>query len=122
MSGDKVALGEAFAALAEPWRPRVVARLNGQEVKVARLEGPFVWHHHADADELFMVWRGSLEMQFRDRVVVMSPGDLIVVPRGVEHQPYAPEETEDVLFEPATTLNTGNVRNERTRETLKRIS
>ena len=109
MSDGKVALGEAFAAVVEPWRPRVIARLNGQELKVVRLLGPFVWHHHADADELFMVWRGTLELEFRDRVVHMGPGDLIVVPRGVEHRPSAAEEVEVLLFEPEGVRNTGNV-------------
>ena len=109
MTGDKVALDEAFSAVAEPWRPQVVARLNGQEVKVARLRGPFVWHHHADAGELFMVWRGILQQEFRDRVARMGPGDLIVVPRGVEHRPCAAEEVEVVLFEPEGVRNTGNV-------------
>jgi len=106
---EKVALGEAFAGVTEHWRPRVVARLNGQDVKVVRFQGPFVWHHHADADEMFLVWRGSFDMEFRDRTVRMQPGDLIVVPRGVEHRPNAAEEVEVVLFEPEGTRNTGNV-------------
>ncbi len=109
MSGDKVALGAAFAALPECWRPDVVARLNGQEVKVVRFAGPFVWHHHVDADELFLVWRGEFDLEFRDRTVHMVPGDLIVVPRGVEHRPHAAAEVEVLLFEPAGVRNTGNV-------------
>ena len=109
MNAGKVSLGEAFAAVSGHWRPRVVARLNGQEVKVVRFSGPFVWHHHEDADELFMVWRGSFEMEFRDRAVPLGPGDLLVVPRGVEHRPRAAEEVQVVLFEPEGTRNTGNV-------------
>lgn len=109
MSVEKLALAEAFAAVTESWRPRVVARLNGQEVKVVRFQGPFVWHHHEDADEMFLVWRGSFDLEFRDRTVRMGPGDLIVVPRGVEHRPNAAEEVEVVLFEPEGLRNTGNV-------------
>jgi mannose-6-phosphate isomerase-like protein (cupin superfamily) len=109
MNATKVALREAFAAVDAHWRPRVVARLNGQDVKVARFRGPFVWHHHADADELFLVWSGSFDMEFRDSVVHMEPGDLLVVPRGVEHRPNAAAEVEVVLFEPEGVRNTGNV-------------
>ena len=107
---QRVSLDEKFGALHEHWSPRVVARLNGQEVKVARLKGEFTWHHHADEDELFLVHRGHLRMEFRDRTVELGPGDLLVVPRGVEHRPVADEDVEVLLFEPAGTLNTGNVR------------
>jgi len=113
MSAGKVSLAGELAAVREHWRPRVVARLNGQEVKVVRFRGPFVWHHHADADEMFLVWRGSFDMEFRDRVVTLSPGELIVVPRGVEHRPSAAEEVEVVLFEPQGLRNTGNVEHAR---------
>jgi mannose-6-phosphate isomerase-like protein (cupin superfamily) len=109
MTAAKVALPEAFAAVTEHWRPRIVARLNGQDVKVARFQGPFVWHHHDDADELFLVWRGSFDMEFRDAVVHLEPGDLLVVPRGVEHRPNAAAEVEVLLFEPEGVRNTGNV-------------
>ena len=106
---DKVNLAEGFAKLSEPWRPRVAARLNGQEVKLVKLEGPFVWHHHEAEDELFLVLRGRLRMEFRDRVVDLEPGELIVVPQGVEHRPVAEAGTEVLIFEPAGVLNTGNV-------------
>lgn len=107
---DRIALDEKFAAIAESWRPHVVADLNGQQVRLARLRGAFVWHHHADEDELFLVHRGRLRLEFRDRVVELGPGELLVVPRGVEHRPVAPEgeDCEVVLFEPADTRNTGN--------------
>ena len=105
----KLAIDAAFAGVTEPWRPRVVATLNGQEVKLARLSGRFVWHHHEHEDELFLVWRGRLVMEFRDRSVELEPGDLIVVPRGVEHRPVALEDAEVLLFEPAGVRNTGNV-------------
>jgi mannose-6-phosphate isomerase-like protein (cupin superfamily) len=99
----------------------VVGELNGQHVKLVRLLGAFVWHHHDDEDELFLVHRGRLRMEFRDRVVELSPGEFLIVPRGVEHRPVADEEVEVMLFEPATTLNTGNLRNERTVEVLERL-
>ena len=103
-----------FAMLTERWSPHIVAELNGQQVKVVRLLGEFIWHHHEHEDELFLVHRGQLRMEFRDRTVELGPGEFIVVPRGVEHRPVAPEEVEVVLFEPASTLNTGTVVNERT--------
>ena len=106
---DKVDLAAAFARITEHWRPRVVAELNGQEVKLAKFRGEFVWHHHADADELFLVVRGACRVEFRDRAVALSPGELLVVPRGVEHRTVADEETEVLIFEPAGTRNTGNV-------------
>ncbi len=106
---DKVNLAERFAEVTEYWRPRVAAELNGQEVKLARLRGEFVWHHHAGEDELFLVVKGRLRIEFRDRAVELGPGELLVVPRGVEHRPVADEEVELLLFEPAATRNTGNV-------------
>jgi mannose-6-phosphate isomerase-like protein (cupin superfamily) len=116
-----VNLAERLSRIPEPWSPRIVAELNGQEVKLVKVHGTFVWHHHANEDELFLVVRGRLRMDFRDREVWLEPGELIVVPRGVEHRPHADEETEILLFEPAATLNTGNVRNERTVDAPQRI-
>jgi mannose-6-phosphate isomerase-like protein (cupin superfamily) len=121
MAPDKVNLDAAFAAFTERWSPRIVGELNGQMVKLAKLEGEFVWHHHEVEDELFYVVRGRLEMRFRDRTVTVEPGEMVIVPRGVEHLPVAPEETWILLFEPASTLNTGNLRNERTVERLERL-
>ena len=106
---EKVNLAEGFARIQDHWRPRVAARLNGQEVKLVKVQGPFVWHRHEAEDELFLVLRGCLRMEFRDRAVELRPGELIVVPRGVEHRPVADQETEVLLFEPAGVLNTGNV-------------
>lgn len=106
---DKVNLAATFARITEHWRPRIVAELNGQEVKLTKLKGEFVWHHHPDADELFLVVRGVCRVEFRDRTVVLEPGDLLVVPRAVEHRTVAPEEAEVLIFEPAGTRNTGNV-------------
>ena len=118
---DKVSLAEKFAAFTERWSPKVVGELNGQHVRLAKLQGAFVWHHHEHEDELFLVHRGRLRMEFRDRVVELSPGEFLIVPRGVEHRPVADEEAEVLLFEPAATLNTGNLRNERTVERLDRL-
>jgi mannose-6-phosphate isomerase-like protein (cupin superfamily) len=106
---DPVNIHDVLANVAEYWRPVVVARLNGQEVKLAKFDGPFVWHHHEGEDELFLVLKGSFRMEFRDRVVALSAGDLLVVPRGVEHRPVADEPVEVLLFEPAGVRNTGNV-------------
>lgn len=102
-------IASELAEVAEPWRPRVVARLNGQEVKVVRLLGEFPWHLHEDIEELFLVWRGRLRLEFRDRVLTLNPGEMAVVPRGVEHRPVAPSEVEILLFEPTGVRNTGNV-------------
>jgi mannose-6-phosphate isomerase-like protein (cupin superfamily) len=118
---EKVNLAEKLARFEERWSPRVVADLNGQQVKVVKLEGEFVWHHHANEDELFLVLRGRLAMHLCDRTVELGPGELLVVPRGVEHKPVALEETHVLLFEPASTLNTGNVRDARTVDRPERV-
>jgi len=117
----KVNLAEKLAQLREPWQPRIVADLNGQQVKVVKLSGSFVWHHHEAEDEMFLVVRGTFRMELRDRTIELAPGELLVVPRGVEHRPVADGEAEVLLFEPAGTLNTGNVRSERTVERPERI-
>ena len=120
-----VSVAEKFAAVSDHWNPRIAAELNGQYVKLVKFKGDFVWHHHENEDELFWVTAGRIEMGLRDaageRWVPVEAGELIVIPRGVEHCPRAREEAQVVLFEPATTLNTGNVQNERTRERLERI-
>lgn len=111
---DPVNLQQAFATFAEHWSPRIAADLNGQQVKLVKFKGAFDWHHHEHEDELFLVHKGSFVMEFRDRRVTLREGELLVVPRGMEHRPVADEEVEVILFEPATTLNTGNVCSERT--------
>ena len=111
---EKVNVSEKLALFSDYWNPRIVADLNGQQVKVVKLKGPFVWHQHAGEDELFLVVRGRLRMEFRDRAVELGEGELIVVPRGVEHRPVAEAEVAVLLFEPASTVNTGDIRNERT--------
>lgn len=106
---EAINLEARLARLGEYWSPEVVAALNGQEVKLARLRGEFVWHRHQAADELFLVLRGELRLQFRDRELRLRPGELLVVPRGVEHRPVAEEEVQVLLFEPAGTRKTGDV-------------
>lgn len=118
---EKVDLRQKLSLFDERWSPRVVAALNGQEVKLVKLEGEFVWHSHAAEDELFLVLEGTLRMELRDRTIELTPGQLLVVPRGVEHRPVAEREVHVLLFEPEGTLNTGDVRNERTVEEPKRI-
>lgn len=120
-----VNLAEKFAKFSDHWSPKVVGELNDSYVKLVKLKGDFVWHHHDDEDELFFVIKGTLRMGIRengaDREEVIRPGEFIIIPRGVEHRPAADEEVHLMLLEPTTTLNTGNVRNERTRENLDRI-
>lgn len=111
-----VNLAEKLAGFRDHWNPRIVGELNGQQIKLAKLHGEFVWHHHEHEDELFLVLKGTLRMRFRDGDVTLHEGEFLIVPRGMEHLPVADEEVHVLLFEPATTLNTGNVRNERTIE------
>lgn len=106
---DKSSLAEKFALIDEHWRPKVVAQLNGQELKLVKLKGVFPWHHHEKEDEMFLVWRGEMSVEFRDQKMRLGPGEFCVVPRGIEHRTAAEEEAEVLLFEPAETRNTGNV-------------
>lgn len=118
---DKVRLLEKFTLINEFWSPKVVGELNGQQVKLAKLKGEFVWHHHEMEDEAFFVLKGSMRIEFRERTVELNEGDMLVVPKGVEHKPVADEEVWVMLFEPASTLNTGNVVNEKTARNLEKI-
>jgi mannose-6-phosphate isomerase-like protein (cupin superfamily) len=106
---DKVNLAAKFAQINEHWRPKVVGALNGQEVKLVKFQGEFIWHRHEREDELFLGVRGRFRVEFRDHVVQVGPGELVIVPRGLEHRTAADEEVEVLLFEPAATRNTGNV-------------
>ncbi len=117
----KVNVTEKFKQIREYWKPYIVAELNGQYVKLDKLKGEFIWHHHNDEDEMFLVVKGRFRMEFRDKHIWLEEGEFIVVPRGVKHRPVAEEEAHILLFEPASTLNTGNVRDERTLEKLERI-
>ncbi len=111
---EKINIAGKFGLFDDHWSPRIVAELNGQHVKLAKLEGPFVWHHHEDQDELFFIVKGRLRMELRDGDVTLEEGEMLVVPRGVEHRPVAEEEVWLMMFEPASTLNTGNAGGERT--------
>lgn len=110
---QKISLDEKFALFSEHWRPKVAARLNGQEVKLVKVQGVFPWHRHEEADEMFLVWRGRFRVEFRNGQVEMGPGELVVVPRGIEHRTAADEEAEVLIFEPADTRNTGDVVDDR---------
>jgi mannose-6-phosphate isomerase-like protein (cupin superfamily) len=104
-----VNLDQKFSCFTEHWRPKLIASLNGQEVRIVKVQGVFPWHHHDHEDELFLVWKGRFRVEFRDHTVELGPGELVVVPRGTEHRTAADEEAEVILFEPAATRNTGNV-------------
>lgn len=118
---EKVNLIEKFERVKEYWSPKIVGELNDSYVKVVKLKDEFIWHHHEHEDELFLVVKGTLRMRFRDREVQVREGEFLIVPKGVEHLPLANEEVHVVLLEPKSTLNTGNVRNERTIAELERI-
>ena len=118
---EKVNLNQKLQLFQEHWKPRIVGELNGQLVKLVKFRGPFVWHHHDQEDELFLVLAGGFRMEFRDRAVWVREGEFLIVPRGVEHRPVAEEEVSVLLFEPASTRNTGSAGGERTVATLDRI-
>jgi mannose-6-phosphate isomerase-like protein (cupin superfamily) len=118
---DKVNLEAKFSMFRDHWKPRIVGELNGQHVKLVKFVGPFEWHHHEIEDELFLVVKGRFTMQFHDRNVEVEQGEFLIVPRGVEHRPVAEEEVEVMLFEPAGTLNTGNVQTDRTAVVLEHL-
>ena len=120
-SADKVNVAQKLSLFDEHWSPKLVGELNGQHVKLVKISGEFVWHRHDDEDEMFLVVDGRFRMEFRDREVWIERGEFIVVPRGVEHRPVAEEEASVMLFEPASTLNTGNVKGEMTVAELDRI-
>lgn len=117
----KINLKEKLELFSAHWQPKIVGELNGQYVKLVKFQGPFVWHHHENEDEMFMVVRGRFRMEFRDRDVWLEEGEFIIVPRGVEHRPVADEEAHVLLFEPASTLNTGNTESDMTVKELEKI-
>lgn len=106
---NKINIDDKFALFSEHWRPKVIGELNGQEVKLVKVQGEFPWHHHETEDEMFLVWKGRFRVEFRDRIVDMGPGECVIVPHGVEHRTAADEEAEILIFEPAAVRNTGNV-------------
>ncbi|HUQ97227.1 MAG TPA: cupin domain-containing protein [Chitinophagaceae bacterium] len=115
---DKINLLEKFTQFEDTWSPKIVGELNGQHVKLVKLHGEFIWHRHDHEDELFFVVKGTLKIAFHDGVKTLHENEMLVVPRGIEHKPIADNEVWVMLFEPATTLNTGNIQNERTKEVL----
>ncbi len=118
---ERITLDDKFSRFTDHWSPKIIAELNGQQVKLVKFSGAFDWHAHADEDELFLVHRGEFRMEFRDRTVTLVAGDMLVVPRGVEHRPIADHEVEVILFEPASTLNTGDVVSVRTKQVLEHL-
>jgi mannose-6-phosphate isomerase-like protein (cupin superfamily) len=118
---ETINLREKFSRFSDCWNPRIIGEVNDCHVKAVKLQGEFVWHHHENEDELFLVVKGTLRMKFRDREAVVREGEFVIVPRGVEHLPVADEEVHVVLIEPKSTLNTGNLTNERTVAQLERI-
>src|SRR5882672_1323121 len=118
---NKINLKEKLSQMSDYWNPRIAGELNGQHVKLVKFKGPFTWHHHDHEDELFMVVKGSFDMEFESKTVTINQGEFIIVPRGIEHRPNAKEECEVMLFEPGTTLNTGNVENEKTLKKLQHL-
>lgn len=118
---EKVNLSEKFRLFEEHWSPKIAGEVNDSYVKLVKFQGSFVWHKHEDEDEMFLVVKGAITIRLRDGDVRLEEGEFVIIPRGVEHMPVAEEEAHVVLFEPKTVLNTGDVRNERTRETLGRI-
>jgi mannose-6-phosphate isomerase-like protein (cupin superfamily) len=118
---DKVNLAQKFTLFDEHWSPKVIGELNGQQVKIAKIEGEFIWHHHETEDELFLVIKGKLTIKLPDRDVRLAEGEFLIVPRGVERKPIAEQEAHVLLLEPAGTLNTGNVQSERTVQEIERV-
>jgi len=118
---EKINLLEKFGLFNEHWTPKIVGELNGQQVKLVKFKGEFIFHKHENEDELFMVIKGKFNMEYRDKTVEINEGDMVIVPRGVEHKPVAEEEVWVMLFEPTSTLNTGNFINERTKTQLETL-
>jgi len=118
---DKVNVAAKLSQFTDYFNPRVVGELNEQQVKLVKFKGEFIWHHHEKEDELFFVVKGSFDMHLRDKIITVNAGEFLVMPHGVEHKPVATEEVEIMLFEPATTLNTGNIENELTVKDLEQL-
>jgi mannose-6-phosphate isomerase-like protein (cupin superfamily) len=121
MSIEKVNLSEKLSRFNDCWSPKIVGELNDSHVKLVKLKGEFVWHHHEDEDEMFLVVKGKMTIKLKDRQIELEEGEFVIIPRGVEHLPVADEEAHVLLLEPKSTLNTGNVLDEKTVENLERI-
>lgn len=118
---NTINIAQKLSSFTDYWSPKIVGELNGQHVKLVKLKGEFVWHHHDAEDELFYVVKGVLKMELKDEIITINEGEFLVVPKGTEHKPVAEEEVSVLLFEPASTLNTGNVKNDLTKEKLETI-
>lgn len=118
---DKINLAEKFQLFSEYWSPKIVGELNGQQVKLAKFKGEFVWHKHDNEDEMFLVAEGILDIEFRDKIITLNKGEFLIIPKGIEHKPIAKNEVLVMLFEPATTLNTGNTESNLTKHQLNWI-
>ena len=121
MSIEKSNIQQKLSLFTDHWNPRIVGELNGQHVKLGKFKGEFIWHKHDNEDEMFLVIKGSFNMELRDKTITMNEGDFIIIPKGVEHRPVAEQEVHVMLFEPATTLNTGDKRTEMTKDKLEKI-
>ena len=117
----KINIDQKLSLFNDHWNPRIIAELNKQHVKLAKIKGEFIWHKHDKEDEMFLVLKGILKIEFRDRIETIHENEIIIVPKGVEHRPIAEEEVSIMLFEPATTINTGGLDNERTRKNLESL-
>lgn len=116
---EKVNLAEKFSQISDYWQPAVAGQVNDSQIRLVKLKGAFIWHHHEQEDEMFFVVQGRLCIQFRDRDVFLEPGEFLIIPKGVEHRPVAEQEVHVMLVEPDSTVNTGNITNERTRDTSR---
>ena len=121
MAIEKVNIAQKLSLFSEYWSPKIVGELNGQQVKLSKLKGEFIWHKHDNEDEMFYIVKGKLKLEFRDKMIEVKEGEFLIVPKGVEHRPIAVEEVSVMLFEPASTLNTGNIQNELTKEKLQKL-
>ena len=122
MAIDKISISQKLALFTDYWNPRIAGELNGQHIKLAKFKGEFVWHKHENEDEMFLVIKGEFAMELRDKIIDIKEGEMIIIPKGTEHRPVAKDEVHIMLFEPVSTLNTGDVKNELTRNTLEKIS
>lgn len=122
MAINKINIAEKLALFSDYWNPRIAGELNGQHIKLAKFKGEFAWHKHENEDEMFLVIKGGFKMELRDKIIDLKEGEMIIIPKGTEHRPVAKDEVHIMLFEPVSTLNTGDVKNDLTRDSLEKIS